>query len=253
MEVGEVVEKSFLRPIDNTSVVQQVIDRLTYAMIYKELRPGDRLPTEMELAASFGVGRNSIREAIKILVSFGVLDIRRPEGTFVANGFSDKMINPLLYGIILEQSDSIDSLKELREWIDYGILELAMVKATPEDISHLEERLQGLMIEIDVGNAQRIFVADDDFHEAISTAAHNSLLGQIAKLVRTLTSEMRLQTISNMIKIGKRDELKKVHRDLFNLIENKNSESARQLLVDGYFYRYNVVKDSMQNSRRRRQ
>ena len=53
MEVGE-VEKSFLRPIDNTSVVQQVIDRLTYAMIYKELRPGDKLPTEMELASSFG-------------------------------------------------------------------------------------------------------------------------------------------------------------------------------------------------------
>ena len=118
MEVGEVVEKSFLRPIDNTSVVQQVIDRLTYAMIYKELRPGDKLPTEMELASSFGVGRNSIREAIKILVSFGVLDIRRPEGTFVTNGFSDKMINPLLYGIILDQSDSIDSLKELREWVD---------------------------------------------------------------------------------------------------------------------------------------
>ena len=242
MEVGEVVEKNFLRPIDNTSVVQQVIDRLTYAMIYKELRPGDKLPTEMELAASFGVGRNSIREAIKILVSFGVLDIRRPEGTFVASGFSDKMINPLLYGIILDQSDSIDSLKELREWVDLGILELALEKAKPEDIFRLEEQLNKLLTEINSGDTQRIFVADDEFHEAISAAAHNSLLGQIAKLVRTLTSEMRMKTISNMIKIGKSTELKKAHEDIFNIVKCKNDDDARKLLVDGYFYRYNVLR-----------
>ena len=242
MEVGEAVEKSFLRPIDNTSVVQQVIDRLTYAMIYKELRPGDKLPTEMELAASFGVGRNSIREAIKILVSFGVLEIRRPEGTFVANGFSDKMINPLLYGIILDQSDSIDSLKELREWVDLGILELAMEKAEPEDIFQLEEQLNKLLTEINGGDAHKIFVADDEFHEAISTAAHNSLLGQIAKLVRTLTSEMRMSTIRNMIKLGKGKELEKAHQDLFNIIERKDDNSARRLLVEGYFYRYNVLR-----------
>ena len=242
MEIGEVVEKSFLRPIDNTSVVQQVIDRLTYAMIYKELRPGDKLPTEMELAASFGVGRNSIREAIKILVSFGVLDIRRPEGTFVANGFSDKMINPLLYGIILDQSDSLDNLKELREWIDFGILELAMEKAEPEDLFQLEEQLQNLLTEIDGGDAHKIFIADDNFHEAISTAAHNSLLGQIAKFVRTLTSEMRMSTIQNMMKLGKSQELKKAHKDLFRIIEHKNDDSARRLLVEGYFYRYNVLR-----------
>ena len=242
MEVGEVVEKNFLRPIDNTSIVQQVIDRLTYAMIYKELRPGDKLPTEMELAASFGVGRNSIREAIKILVSFGVLDIRRPEGTFVANGFSDKMINPLLYGIILDQSDSIDSLKELREWVDFGILELAMEKAEPEDLFQLKEQLEKLFEEIDGGAPEKVFVADDVFHEAISTAAHNSLLAQIAKLVRTLTSEMRMNTIQNMMKLGKGNELKRAHEDLFNIVEHKNDDAARALLVEGYFYRYNVLR-----------
>ena len=239
MEVGEFVEKSFLRPIDNTSVVQQVIDRLTYAMIYKELRPGDKLPTEMELASSFGVGRNSIREAIKILVSFGVLDIRRPEGTFVSSGFSDKMINPLLYGIILNQSDSIDNLKELREWIDFGILELAMEKAAPEDLFQLEEQLNKLKTEIEGRNVEKVFVADDEFHEAISTAAHNSLLGQIARLVRTLTSELRMNTVQNMIKLGKGDELRIAHENLFKVVKYKNDDAARKMLVDGYFYRYN--------------
>ena len=242
MEVGEFVEKSFLRPIDNTSVVQQVIDRLTYAMIYKELRPGDKLPTEMELASSFGVGRNSIREAIKILVSFGVLDIRRPEGTFVASGFSDKMINPLLYGIILDQSDSLDNLKELREWIDFGILELAMEKAAPEDLFQLEEQLNKLRTEIEGCDVEKVFISDDNFHEAISTASHNSLLGQIAKLVRTLTSELRMNIISNMMNYDKHNELKIAHENLFKVVKYKNDEAARKMLVDGYFYRHNNLR-----------
>ena len=152
------------------------------------------------------------------------------------------MINPLLYGIILDQSDSIDSLKELREWVDFGILELAMVKSKAEDIFRLEEQLNKLLTEIDGGDAEKIFVADDEFHEAISTAAHNSLLGQIAKLVRTLTSEMRMKTISNMIKLGKGKELKKAHEDLFNIVKHKNDYDARALLVEGYFYRYNILR-----------
>ncbi len=77
---------SYLKKLNSESVVQQVINCLTDAIIHKELRPGDKIPTEMELAQTLGVGRNSIREAIKILVYLGVLEIRRAEGTFVCEG-----------------------------------------------------------------------------------------------------------------------------------------------------------------------
>lgn len=69
------------KKIKNKSVVKTVVDSITKAIINGELRPGDKIPTEMELADSFGVGRNSIREAIKILVYYGILEIRRAEGT----------------------------------------------------------------------------------------------------------------------------------------------------------------------------
>ena len=58
---------SYLKKLNNESVVQRVINCLTDAMINKELRPGDKIPTELELSETLGVGRNSIREAIKIL------------------------------------------------------------------------------------------------------------------------------------------------------------------------------------------
>ncbi|MFR5583868.1 MAG: FadR/GntR family transcriptional regulator [[Clostridium] scindens] len=62
---------SYLKKVSSESVVQQVINALTDAMINRELRPGDKIPTEAEMAENMGVGRNSIREAIKILVLSG--------------------------------------------------------------------------------------------------------------------------------------------------------------------------------------
>ena len=72
----------YLKKINRSSVVQRVIDRLTQAMLSGELKPGDKIPTEMELSEQLGVALNSIREAIKILVYIGVLEIKRAEGTF---------------------------------------------------------------------------------------------------------------------------------------------------------------------------
>ena len=239
------MDKVSLKPINDMSVVQQVIDRLTNAMINKELRPGDKLPPEMELAAMLGVGRNSVREAIKVLTSFGVLETRRPEGTFVTNGSSDRMIEPLLYGIILDQTDSLNALKELRELIDLGILKLAIQKATKQDMELLSERLLQLKEKLKTADVEAIFEADDNFHEAISEAAHNSLSAKIATLVRKLTSEIRLRTIRNMINLGKISEMERAHQVLFDMIKDKNSGNTgenRELVVDGYFYQYDILK-----------
>ena len=85
---------SYLKKLNNESVVQRVINCLTDAMISKELKPGDKIPTELELAESLGVGRNSIREAIKILVYLGVLEIRRGKGLGRLRGGFDKIFSP---------------------------------------------------------------------------------------------------------------------------------------------------------------
>lgn len=134
---------SYLKKLNNESVVQRVINCLTDAMINKELRPGDKIPTELELSETLGVGRNSIREAIKILVYLGVLEIRRAEGTFVCEGFTESMIDPMIYGIILDKADSYDNLMELREMMESGVVRLAMTKYTEEDMHNLEEKQIG--------------------------------------------------------------------------------------------------------------
>ncbi len=89
--------------LQNKSVVENIIDKIISAIIAGELAPGDQLPTEIELCRDLGVGRNSVREAIKKLEAYGVVYIKRAEGTFVSETYSQKMLDPMLYGRILRR------------------------------------------------------------------------------------------------------------------------------------------------------
>ena len=128
----------------SNNAVQQIIDTLTLRLLEGEIGPGDQIPTEVELAERFGVARNTVREAIKILVAMGVLEIRRPVGTFVCRGFSEPMISPLLYGIILGRGDSYDELMDLREIMETGTMLTVIRNATDEEIASLKKPLSAL-------------------------------------------------------------------------------------------------------------
>ena len=77
------------------SVVDQVMDGIISQIIDGTLHPGDKLPTEMELCKQFGAGRNSVREAVKKLQAYGILYIKRADGTFVSENYNQKMLDPM--------------------------------------------------------------------------------------------------------------------------------------------------------------
>ena len=226
-----------LKKIKSDSVVQQIIDSLVEAMKNRELRPGDKIPTEMEMAEKMGVGRNSVREAIKILVYLGVLEIRRAEGTFVCEGFSESMIDPMIYGIILDKSDSYDYLMDLREIMEAGVMRLAMQHAEPSELKELRTQLSRMKVEIDQGegNIDRMFEADNAFHDIITKMGHNPLVVKIDSVVRTLTYGLRYDTVSNMIKSGRGEELYTAHEQLCAMLENKEYDNMNKAVRLTYF------------------
>lgn len=228
---------SYLKKINNVSVVQQVIDNLTEAMLNRQLRPGDKIPTEAELAESMGVGRNSIREALKILVYLGVLEIRRAEGTFVCDGFSESMIDPMIYGIILDKEDSYENLMELREMMEVGVMQLAMKKVTQKELDVLKNKLEDMHKEIHKGpdNVENAFWADNEFHDIISDMGQNPLVDKINQVVRTLTHAMRLETVRTMIETGEGEELYKAHENIYRMIADKDMEHMDKAVKATYF------------------
>lgn len=227
----------YLKKINRSSVVQRVIDRLTEAMLNGELKPGDRIPTEMELSEQLGVARNSIREAVKILVYIGVLEIRRADGTFVCNGFSESLIDPMIYGIILNQQNE-QELNELRAMVESGVMRLAIDKCTEEEIAVLHEQLELLKHEMTAENAdaERVFVVDNKFHDLISDMGHNTMVQKINAIVRVLTYSTRYDSVKRMIESGRGEELYMAHERVYDLIASRRKDRLYDAVSETYFY-----------------
>jgi len=221
----------------STNAVQQIIDSFTQALLDGSLKPGDQIPTEIELSEKFGVARNTTREAIKILVAMGVLEIRRPVGTFVCSGFTDPMISPMLYGVILGRGDSYDELMDLREIMETGTMLTVIRNADDEEIAALSGPLVAL------GQACRrpspsvdeVFRRDDEFHEAVMALAHNRMVEQIAAIVRKMTHDMRLESVSLMLREGREEELYQAHEKLYRMLSDRDVAAVYEQIRSTYF------------------
>lgn len=227
---------SYLKSLKKESVVQSVINCLTDAMRSKELKPGDRIPPEPDLAASLGVARSSVREAIKILTYLGVLESKRSEGTFVCDGFKECMIDPMIYGIILNQ-DSFENLMELREMTETGIMRLAVSKYNDTEGRELERLLERMKSVMDGGDdmIDRFFQVDNEFHDMISLMGKNPLADKVSRVVRTLTHAMRYETVATMINSGRGAELVDAHSRLYEMLKSGDLSNVREIVQESYF------------------
>jgi DNA-binding FadR family transcriptional regulator len=227
---------SYLKSLRKESVVQSVINVLTDAIRSKELQPGDKIPPEPELAESLGVARSSVREAIKILTYLGVLESKRSEGTFVCDGYKESMIDPMVYGILLNQ-DSFENLMELREMTEAGMMRLAIEHNEDRELDELESILGEMKkaLELRENRVDTFFEADNRFHDKIAEMGKNPMADKINKVVRSLTHAVRYQTVSAMILSGKSDKLLDTHVQLFNAIRERDDTDLSEKVRSSYF------------------
>lgn len=226
----------YLKKMDRSSVVQNVIDSLTDALLSGELKPGDRIPTEMELSAQLGVARNSVREAIKILVYLGVLEIHRAEGTFVSSGFSNVLVDPMVYGVILNQQNT-QELNELRAMMESGVLRLAVLKGTDEEIQQLRERLKDLKTVIFEENAdpEKVFQYDNAFHDMITAMGHNDMVAKVNSVAMLLTYATRMNSVKQMLESGRNEELYLAHEQVYKLVASRQTKGLYTSILGTYF------------------
>ena len=232
-------ESSLLSPVGGESVVQLVINKITDAIISGELKPGDRLPPELELISAMHVSRNTLRAAIQTLRSYGVREVRRPEGTFVCDHFSPQMITPMLYSIILAKQDSYQDLIGLRRIIDMGTSKLVIQQGLPEEEAAELERLYAELVKLlmaEEPDIEAITAADLRFHDGVAKATHNDLAVMLHDFILNLTTESRLRTNRRIFEADGRDYLVKVHRMHLDALEGKPGSDIDEALDFSYFY-----------------
>lgn len=230
--------KSFMKKsLANKSVVERVVDQITNAIINGELLPGDKLPTEPELCETFNVGRNSVREAIKILEAYGVVEIKRASGTYVRKEYNYKMLYPILYGIIL-QKDSKRQIIELRKVIDVGVLQEAMRKMEDKDIQLLANNVKKMQEEMEKEDPSemKIFDLDVDFHSVLVNVLKNELLDSICYYVDKITRQTRVMTIAYILENDHQEELVELHREIIDVLKKKDESQINSIVERHYKY-----------------
>jgi DNA-binding FadR family transcriptional regulator len=231
---------SYLKPINNKSVVDIIVSRIINAVINGELKVGDKLPTESELCESFDVGRNSIREAVKILITYGILEIRRADGTYVTSHETDRMIEPMVYWLILE-NDSSQNIIELRKCIEIGTIDILIKNIRPEYMEKLRQSVEEMQRYIDsiaetgpADLAEHFSRMDIDFHQLLFGATENPLIIKIAKLILKITEPSLLRTARWAYENNALGQIHARHKRLVDLIVKKDDANVGKALEDSY-------------------
>jgi Transcriptional regulators len=184
-EQGEARSSVELFPSRDRSLtaVETVIDTIKRLLIERKLRPGDLLPSENEIASSLSISRGSIREAMKILSAFGVVDIRRGDGTYVATSANKRLFDPLLFNLLVTEPE-LRELAELRLLVEEGVLDLAIQHAVDADFDELEticDKLESASKE--EATPQRLLELDGEFHDRLGAATGNRLVSNVYSFV----------------------------------------------------------------------
>ena len=166
--------------IQRKSLADEVASQLEALITKDKFKVGDKLPTEPELMKTFGVGRSSIREAIKILTNRGLLSVQQGVGTFVENQVP--IGEPL--GQRLKRAD-IRDLDEVRKLLEVKIAEKAAENYTGADIERMNIFLQERKIAGAAGDLASCVKADIGFHIAIAEASKNEILLDLYKAAAT--------------------------------------------------------------------
>jgi len=228
-----------LSKTDNINVQNEIIAQIGDLINYKNLEPGEKLPSERMLSEKFGVSRSNVREAIQKLEFYGILKTIPQSGTFVAN-IGVIAMNGMIKDILELEKPDFKDLVETRILLELKTVRLAALRRTDEDLETIEEALNAYATK--VNNGKDAVQEDLLFHLAIAKASKNSTMNTF---MLTITPEIITNfekyhvCDDNQTKIGIVE-----HKAIFDAIKAQDPILAEQKMKEHfkvlYQYCYNV-------------
>jgi DNA-binding FadR family transcriptional regulator len=194
----------------------------------RQLRPGDRLPSERDLAQRLGIGRNAVREGVAALTTLRVLEARPNSGIYLKRISTDSSFETLAMLAELGAAPTaveITETTEVRQALECLAVQLACARRTEEDLDQLEDILQ--RTERLLRESGNIAALDTEFHLALVAATHNSVLVRVLHSFYRFTAARRRAWFENQAqgKSSARD-----HRKLLQAIARRDVEAAANLI-----------------------
>jgi GntR family transcriptional repressor for pyruvate dehydrogenase complex len=181
-EHSSVLQDLKFKPIDKTSLSEEIAGQIMRLISTGDLTPGQKLPSERELRLRFGVGRSSLREALRCLTIVGVLETRAGEGTYLSLN-RDKFIGKVLEWRVATERRNVENLMKVRLALETETASNAALHTSEEQVHELEAALDEMKNAL--GDSQRFVEADVAFHLLIAKASSNDLIFDLLSLIRS--------------------------------------------------------------------
>lgn len=214
-----------LKTIPKKRIYHDIIKQMQEAIEKGQVKPGQRFPSERKLAQLLSVSRTSVKEAISVLDSSGVVSIKPGIGVFLR----DDGMNNILYDINVILKDSFDLVEilELRQAVESDAAYYAALRREPEDLAKIENAFTALEDAV----THNKLAADEDyiFHMEICKAAGNVLLQKVILYISDTLIDSLRESRSQTLKIpGRSKAVLEEHREIFKTIRNGDKSGARR-------------------------
>ncbi|MDU5333756.1 FadR/GntR family transcriptional regulator [Enterococcus sp.] len=197
----------------NRNLVNETIQQLEKYIEEKDLKTGDKLPVEKELAETFGVGRSTLREAVKILVYSNVLEVKQGSGTFVKNGSIGDF--------------STTDLLQARSMIETQAIVLAVSNQTDKGMLQLKEVLFQRNQLLEAGKFSEYIEADLSFHQQIILMSRNPFL---IKWYNELLPDIKLHLSQQVLRMEDYQDNTSIHNQLYRALLERKTKEAQALI-----------------------
>jgi GntR family transcriptional regulator, transcriptional repressor for pyruvate dehydrogenase complex len=212
-----------IAPIRREPLATEIARRLVEYLLSGQVGPGERMPSERQLAQAFGVGRSAMREAIKSLSLIGLVEVRHGDGTYLRRTDGSLLPQVIEWGLLLGEPRTRD-LVEARQKIEAVVAGLAAERRDDDDLAALRELLARMERQAEPGGDAAAFVeADVAFHLRLAEAGRNTALRDVLAGVQAL---LRVW-IGRVIAAGNRDLSYQEHVPILEAVERGDPAAAQ--------------------------
>ncbi|WP_192623139.1 FadR/GntR family transcriptional regulator [Desulfomicrobium macestii] len=207
-------------------IYEEITSRLQTMEQNDDLKPGDRLPPERQLAIMFGVSRNSVREAIKSLEQHGVLISKPGAGTYIAEN-SQANLAMAMGDAFARERHRLDDIFELRLLLEPQIAHLAAQRITKKELQKMQSLISAYTKNMRDGLP--VYFYDQAFHDAIAAATGNQSITLLMDQMHELLRESRDEALQSSVRSAKSLE---DHQKILEALSMRDPERAREAMTD---------------------
>ncbi len=211
--------------VKTSRLYEQIVQQIEESILKGDLKPGDQLPAERELALRFGVSRTAVREAVKALREKGLVEAYSGRGTFITDGTSQAVRQSLDLMVRIGQADGAGHLAEVRAILEPEIAALAAVRIQDSELTSLRDAVA--LMDRSQNDPDAYIEADLDFHLALAEAAANPL---ILSLIDSIVGLLREQRMKIFKVPGGPGRGQFHHKQILAAIERHDAETARDAM-----------------------